>query len=495
MTSQNQRATLLSACSRGDVQFLKDYIEKNGERTKFQIYDNHNWGPLHHAVISNSLESVRLLLKSQLVDIRWKSYEGHTCLYVAIDRGVLSSIVKLLLKEDPELFNIPDNEKYFPIHKAISRNSLDIVQAIIQTLNEMNFPINDQFDLEEDNCLILAARQKNLEMVKYILEHIKCDIRHTNDMEMNAVSLVLLPGYQEHDDIAACEIFKILLPMTYDLEAENSMQIMMWPLVLASYFSNRRMFNWLVDNFYLTELNDHHRLVRRLMDSFQCSEFDFRMIIIGLHSQIKQYLVKEEDQIKNDMIYKNIITDLISIFRHDCYLFTEMIRILKPKIHVESFKYAMMKFIPTTQLDGTDMANDLIQMFDIMSIDDLIDIGQLLFFTPSPSFLNNVFLLFMPFSNVSTADVYLNEFTENRSTELMASLQDDLGLSRFCVNGSCRMKNTLKSLCRQVIRASMLNGNGNNNQRIKLFGRIKSINLPNRISNYLMFNYTDYEFK
>lgn len=490
-----QKMSLLVACARGEYTFLKKYVEKNRERIKYQIYDNHSWGPLHHAVVSNSVDCIQLLLTSNLVDIRWRSYEGQTCLYVAVDRAVSCSIIRLLLETDPELYNIPDNENYYPIHKAISRNSLEIVQTMIETLKGINgFVIKDQFDWEDENSLILAARQKNFEMVKYILENVKCDVQHTNDNNLDAASIALLPGDQQHENVSF-EIFKILIPLTYNLNLENSIQKLVQPLVFASFFNNRQPYLWLMELFYVVNSNEHHHLVQRALDSFRNADFDYRLILIGIHSKVSQYLVRQDDQLKNEILYRNIIFDLKNIFKHNRTLFEDIFHVLKPKLHLESLKYSIMKFIPSTNLDETDTVTDLVHMFDIMCIGDLIDINQLLFFTPSTSFLNNVFLLFMPFSIVDTADVYIQQCTKERPPTLLACFEEDLGLARFCVGGNFRIKNSLKSLCRQVIRSKILENYTNGIHPKSVYIAIKSLALPNPIMNYLLFNYTDYKIE
>lgn len=487
MNHQNRKTNLLVACARGDYAFLREYIQKYKERNRYQIYDNHSWGPLHHAVVSNSMESVDLLLKCKLVDVRWKSYEGYTCLYVAVDRAVSCSIIKLLLETDPELFNIPDNEDFYPIHKAISRNSLVIVQSMIETLNTLGFEIKDQFDWEDENGLILAARQKNLEMVNFILKNIKCDFRHTNDNNLDAASIVLLCSDSERNS-SAFDILRTLIPLCYQSNTIESMQRLMQPLVFASYFENQLPYNWLVENFYLVEWNEHHGLVQRALISFKGVNFDYRLIIIGLHSLISQYIVRQDDQLKNEILYQNIICRLRDIYKHDERLFKEIAGVLQPKLHSECLKYSIMKFIPSSDLYGTEESTDFMHMFSILHIGDMIDIGHLLYFTPSTAFLNNIFLLFMPLSNAITADEYMKICTKDRPA-LLTHFEKDWKLSRFCIAGNFRINNSLKSMCRQVIRQSIAGIKKN-----RLFDSIVMLNLPNKLLNYLLFNYTGYEF-
>lgn len=160
-----------------------------------------------------------------------------------------------------------------------------------------------------------------------------------------------------------------------------------------------------------------------------------------------------------------------------------------------SLNYVMIKLIPSA-FEGTQMLTDFLQIFDIMHIEDLLNIQSLLFFTPSATFLNNLLLLFMPFSTESTADVYIEEcvnlLTDSRSIEVF---ELDEGLARFCVNGNFRRKCGLKEMCRAVIRARVLETKANgltNQQRLNLI-RTLQISLP--IKNFLLFNYTSYDLR
>lgn len=492
-----QQQNLLNACAAGDIDFLQKFVQKNRQKKRYALFDNHKWGPLHHAVASNSIDCVRLLLSLELLDTRLKSHEGQTCLFVAIDRGISCEIIKMLLKHTPELFNLPNNENVYPIHAAVLRRSLEIVKTMIETLNEIEFPIQDQFDWDDENSLFLAVRKKDLQMVDYLMENMKFDFKRTNETGLNAAAVALLPDERGENESITVRILQKLIPLCYDLNATDLMQNLILPITFSSLF-DQLAFDWFMEKWYLNERNTHSQLVQHSLEALKNVDFEYKRIIIGLHSEISHFLVKENDQNKNDILYRNILKDFSDLFKFDRDLFAEIARVMQPKLDVENISYAIMKFMPTTDIDEAEFGTQFVEMFDIMNIADIIDIKKLLFFTPSPTYLNNMFLLLMPFSIEATADVYVIESIKDISTranEVKQRLEENTGLARFCVNGHFRINNSLKSLCRAVIRTKILQSNGAREPHSQQLTRIRSMDLPNKIKNFLLFNYTKHELK
>lgn len=492
----SEQRNLLAACAKGDYDFLEKYIRRYAQKRKYEVFDNHKWGPLHHAVESKSYECVQLLLSSGFVDTRWKSHEGQTALFVAIERGASQAIIKALLKSDAELFNISNNEHVFPIHRAVMRNSVDMVRTMIETLNEVKAPIRDQFDWDDENSLFLACRAKNFRMVEYLIANLKCNYQHLNDSGLNAVTVALLPcdGNVHREDWNRLEIFTTLIPITYDVSSPDFMQQMMLPISFICLFKHREIFSWVIEHFYLTEMNDHRHLVQKVLDAFTLAGFDYHTILTGLHSKITQYIVKPNDQLKNDLLYSNIIDDLHHIFQFDRDLFIEIVTVLRSKIDLCSLNYVMIKFIPNEPLSQR-MLSDLAQMFEIMHIEDLLNIKSLLFFTPSNAFLNNLLLLLMPFATAPTGDVFISECLLHRRSTAADAYESDTDLARFCVEGKFRSKCSLKGLCRAVIRNRILQHTDNGTTNYQQLNRIRTLLLPIPIKNFLLFNYTTYDFK
>lgn len=492
-----QQRNLLVACARGEYDFLEKYIQKNPQKRKYEVFDNHRWGPLHHAVASNSYDCVQLLLSSGLVDTRWKSFEGQTCLFVAVDRISSQAIIKALIKVDVDLFNLPNNENVYPMHKAVLKNSLETVQTMVETLNEMKVTFPDQFDWDSENCLFLAARTKNLQITEYLLSTDKHDPQHLNDAGLNAATVSLLPCEEtiENEAVNRYEIFKRLIPLTYDLSADDCMQRMMLPISFTCLFKHREIFQWIVENFYLSAINDHRDLVQKVLNILHLVDFDYQIIIIVLHSKITRFLVNDTDQLKNDILYSNIFNDLRNVFKYNRELFIEIVTVMRSKLDSESLNYVMLKFIPNESIDRTQMLDDFIEMFDIMQIGDLLNIRKLLLFTPSPTYLNNLLLLLMPFSPEITADIFIEERLRDKLFSDTTPYEQDEGLLRFCINGNFRNKCDLKCLCRAIVRSNILQSHGMEQTNHERLNQIRSMQIPIPIKNFLLYNYTRYNFK
>lgn len=489
-----QQKNLLVACARGEYDFLEKYIQKYPQKRKYEVFDNHKWGPLHHAVASNSYDCVQLLLSSGLVNTSEKSFEGQTCLFVAVVRGASQAIIKLLLKSDAKLFNEPNNENVYPIHKAVMQNAFETVRTMIETLNEMRIPFSDKLDWDLENSLFLAARAKNLQIIDYLLAHIKYDFQHENDSGLNAATVAMLPCEESIENEAnnRLEIVKRLIPLTYDTSTSDCMQKMVLPISFACLFKHQEVFHWFMQQFYLSDLNEHRDLIQRALYSFEFVDFDYQMILIALHSKITKF--KHDEQMKNITIYENLIANLHKIFKHNRGLFIEMVAVLRPKLDLYSLQHIVLKFMPNESIEGSQMLNDFVAMFHIMQMEDLLDISNLFFFIPSAKFINNVLLMFMPFSTKPSADVYLEGCRRYEDTN-SNSQEENEALARFCIDGEFRIKCDLKSLCRAVIRSSILQTNcevQTNHQRLN---RIRSMLLPIPIKNFLLFNYTNYDFK
>lgn len=495
MTDRSVKQTnLLVACARGEYDFLEKYIRKYPQKRKYEVYDNHKWGPLHHAVASNSYDCVQLLLSSGLVNTLEKSFEGQTCLFVAVVRGASQAIIKLLLKSDAKLFNEPNNENVYPIHKAVMQNALETVRTMIETLNEMRVPIVDKLDWDMENSLFLAARAKNFQILDYLLTYVKYNFQHENDSGLNAVTVAMLPCEDNIENEASnrFEIVKKLIPLTYDTAENDCMQKMLLPISFACLFKHQEVFQWFMEQYYLTVLNEHRDLVRQALNAFEFVDFDYQMILIALHSKISQF--KHDEQMKNITIYDNMIANLHKIFKHNRTLFVGIISVLRPKLDLYSLQHMLLKFMPNESIEGTQMLNDYVAMFHAMQIEDLLDLSKLFFFIPSATFINNVLLMFMPFSTEPSADMYLDGC---RRYEVISSnsQEENDALARFCIDREFRIKCDLKSLCRAVIRSSILQNNSNVTTNHQRLNRIRTMLLPTPIKDFLLFNYSNYSFK
>lgn len=484
-----RRNNLLPACVAGDFEFLEQYVRKYPDKRAFASFDNHKWGPLHHAVASNSYDCVQLLLSSKLVDPRWTSYEGETCLFVAVKCGSSQEIIKAILMNDIKLFDMPNNESVFPIHKAISKHSIETVRTMFTVMNILKVsPIPDQFDWENENSLFYAAREKNVEIVNCLIDNMNFNFRHKNDRSLYAVTVAMVPHELAiPDEGTKClEVVRRLLPLTYDTSKPDCMQEMMLSIAFACMFSYRNIFEHIMETYYLTELNDHRDFVRRAIDSFQSFDaFEQCMkYFTGLHSKIARFLVGSDNRLTRDYLYAHIITDFHQMFKYNREVFIEIVKILRPKLQAHYLTYDLLTFLQTEPIDEMILA-ELIELFHVIRIEDLLckEIIQSQPITSTEN-LRNFLLVCMPFLMAPTGDSYLDASMIN---------YDEI-VAKFCVKNRYRSKCDLKSLCRAVIRSQILQCASDEISNSELLGRIKKLPIPIPCKNFLLFNYSHYNF-
>lgn len=104
---------------------------------------------LHLACFYGKLDAVKLLIQSGS-DIKAKtSYDGQTCLHIAINAGY-SNVVGFLIHTDPSLIDIPDNFNKLPVHYATSTGREDIINTyfkdrLAELMSSMLSKYNDQY--------------------------------------------------------------------------------------------------------------------------------------------------------------------------------------------------------------------------------------------------------------------------------------------------------------------------------------------------------------
>lgn len=107
---------------------------------------------------------------------------------------------------------------------------------------------------------------------------------------------------------------------------------------------------------------------------------------------------------------------------------------LRQKLELNHLNYVLPKHIPTEEsIDGTPMMKDLMTMFDIMRIGELVDIME--FLQNNGTILNNLFMLLMSFSIAITADIYL-EKSKTLPKFNPTTFENDLRIAQFCNKGS-----------------------------------------------------------
>lgn len=469
---------LLAACRRGDYEFIKSYTRRHLKAHSYRITDNHCWGPLHHAVYNNSLACVELLLSlGNLVDVRAQTFEGQTCLIVGIVHNASSDIIRTLLRHDPELFNLPNHELVFPILMAVQHDNIDLVRVLISTMAELGHPIPHQIDLENEHSLHYAVRQRNEEMIYYLMEHTQVRYKEKNVNGLTPLCLAMVPS-----DAPPCphnvllRIVEKLFPHTHDIADQSVMDELMMPMALCCHFKNHRMYTWFMDKFYLTEFNEHRELVRRALVMPCPDDNEYKKILLGLHSRLPMYVTDYDDSWRNDLLYKRIWHTLCAIYHFKLELFREITAVLTNKLHAARLNVELFVYLPKEHLDPST-ATHFVRMFDIMGAASKLDLRQIVLDIEPVEAKNIAYALLMPFSSAPMAPMC--------AVNYMQTLRND----DASIGGAhC---NNLMSLCRTVIRDRILTGN--ESFAVKL-DRFRALELPESLLNFILFNYTSYVF-
>uniref|UniRef100_A0A182QB81 C2 domain-containing protein n=1 Tax=Anopheles farauti TaxID=69004 RepID=A0A182QB81_9DIPT len=125
----------------GEVPKLRQLLAAKSPGRNFgKRFDNHHWNILHHAVASRSLECVQLVMEHFQPNTTDRCYEGLTPLARACALAVPGEIVYYLLQQDKSVVNIGNNESITPLHYAVSRNRLDLVELLITSGADVNLP-------------------------------------------------------------------------------------------------------------------------------------------------------------------------------------------------------------------------------------------------------------------------------------------------------------------------------------------------------------------
>lgn len=493
----SRRQGLLLACNVGNYEFLESFVLRNRQPSAYEVFDNHRYGPLHHAVISQSERCVELLLSSTFINRRLRTHEGHTCLFVAIISHSSDEIIQLLLQHDPELFNIPNNENVYPIHKAILMGSCRMVAAMITKLKAMRFQIEHHVDLENENELFLTARTRQVDILKFLTENLEFDYNQINDFRYNALKCAMIPVQEQlvnvdQSDEAALRVIQILLPLTYDQQATNFLETHVTALLAISCsFMNAAVYNWLIEEFYLIRSNHHRRLLRRMLRAFERMDvhleliFSIRMLTIALHSKVQRYKLMSYHN--SEILYQNLIPACRILFDYDEILFFDMFHIFRPKMVRLLFPHFLS--IPDVIYIAREALIPAMQIFDAIDLPSLTDI-DLCFECTSPIFYCNALELLMPFSPSVTAPL----FGRNPAMEYEEVMpEDDVIMARYDVSLTTPKQFSLKSLSRLAIRKHILGDNRlRHAEKMRIF---RTLDLPKSLFDYVTYNYTKYELR
>ena len=128
LISKNEEIILSVAIENGDVEILKELLNRNPKLTKKK--DSLGQTPLHHAAYCGQTEIVQLLLEKK-ADVNCQDEKGATALRQAAQQGHLE-IVKVLLEKKADV-NCRSKEGATALHVAAVNGHLEIVRLLLES--------------------------------------------------------------------------------------------------------------------------------------------------------------------------------------------------------------------------------------------------------------------------------------------------------------------------------------------------------------------------
>lgn len=515
---------LLRACAYNDAEFLRKYVESHKEREHFAVVDTkQKWGPLHYAAFNKSYKCVKILLKTNLMDISQQSRKDETCLDLAIskdDHDISCAIVRLLLESDTTFSVMRDESEFKPLVKAIQLNSYRMVETIVRTLKKMKFEFS-------------GASQA----LRYAITSLRFE---TDDDKSKSV-----------------RILQSIFPLIFDEHDYDFMQLICETMLLHVDDSKPDLLKWFIERFHLAETNQHRDLVQKLLDN---PKFGFNnYIIFGLHSGIKSQSIGLENFVhltknsgKNSYqvhrihaeidIYKKIVNGLPEVDVTNCDIINEVGKILWPKLKPQLFSEAYQdvlvynqgnqKYVKMTSLkwlDTMQLSSAFGNVFGEQFENCIVQLNRYSWLNIKP-----ILNVLMPFSTEVSADTHISNVSRkldmavNRLKQEKKKLNKrkffdpddmvdayydwqgnmhaaknsveqfsdaiecyDTELTKFCVEGKYRAGNSLQGLCRAAIRKSLLQPNtkGVKICHSELVKAIQTLELPNYLQQSLKMKY------
>ncbi|XP_019548863.3 poly [ADP-ribose] polymerase tankyrase [Aedes albopictus] len=253
------------AAATGDLIALQQCLLKKSSKNRLikvgHFRDNHNWTVLHHAVASGNAECVELLLSKTDIDAGARCYEGRTVLFLACMKGVPIEISEMLLAKEGILVNVSNNEFVSPLHIAVEKGNLGLVELLVENGANVNAP-----DFAGETPLHTALEYGTVEILIHLLYvgHADANVRSENDID--ALEMLAARGNYDLRTKVAC--FKLLfnyMHRTHEFRQKYRMEDI-YAVALLSYRSTS-LIPYFVDVALLWETNpDKRRLARELLE-------------------------------------------------------------------------------------------------------------------------------------------------------------------------------------------------------------------------------------
>ncbi|XP_023350735.1 ankyrin repeat and SOCS box protein 3 isoform X4 [Sarcophilus harrisii] len=151
------------AAREGNVKTLRKLLKKG---CSVDVADNRGWMPIHEAAYHNSVECLRLLIRSDPSEryIKMKTFEGVCALHLSASRGFLI-ITKILLEAGADA-NETTLEETTPLFLAVENGHVDVVKLLLRH----GADVNGSHSMCGWNALHQAAFQEYTQLIKLLLK-------------------------------------------------------------------------------------------------------------------------------------------------------------------------------------------------------------------------------------------------------------------------------------------------------------------------------------
>lgn len=533
-TFQNEhaKAEFLCACLYGDLEYVRKCIREISPASINSARDDKNYGAIHLAVSSHSIDCIRLLLAVDSIDGNIEGPLGCP-LIMALTTNCSIDIIRLLIEFDPSTINMPNHKGEWPINVALyDRRSLEIVQLMVETLKRNNLPLFD-------NTIDLAAHSSEFEILEYLIEKTPFDekryrvripyyeyTRHTRLLRRNLLLDLLDRGNLSLDP--RCEyIFVVLQKLFLKLYSGTDMSLMVndaiIPMMLTTKTKSFRHTDWFIENVYLSATNEHRAIAARTFDLIKKmaveldveSQKSIYRLIFPLHSLLKtvpNFTMNIYLSLVEHFSWRELHQNSITILRNDRNLFRDWYAIFNEKFKRSSLKELFQSIVELI-LDSSFTHSTLVEFMEIVKQYDRFGGNDFVcaFIERAKrdtrkieDILPRFLTVYMPFTANPSADTFITFHRNNRfaayeglirfslSNLVNSTLNSDV--TRYCSQQFHKDPLPLTMMCRNVIRKSVFRSVRSGDCSINAgLERLMSLPVPVQLKNFLRFNYTAYD--
>nr|XP_042907959.1 uncharacterized protein LOC107440000 [Parasteatoda tepidariorum] len=184
---ENHITPLLLAASLGHSKIMQVLLDRGADFNKLDLEGRSS---IELAIMHGHLDSVKLFLQNETVDVNEKINGDYTLLHIAVQCGNLD-VVKFLMNENASL-NVANEIGSKPVHVAVQAGHLHIVKHFLQC---------DEKLLTERGCsnntlLHYAAQAGETEIAKYLIEK-GADVNESGDDGVRPIHLASKFGFEE----------------------------------------------------------------------------------------------------------------------------------------------------------------------------------------------------------------------------------------------------------------------------------------------------------